>query len=199
MQFKYHAFIIYSSADESWVTGELLPFLEGERHLKCCVHYRNFTPGIPYEDNMAESVYNSYKVIAVFSTIFLQSNYCSHELDLAKYRLVKERDGCVVIIRIDKTDCNKLPRGLKKRSFIDYASVLERPFWKSKLSKFLDIPSDCDNEYTSVEEDDDNNNSAPRDSSEGNKQQTNAFNRLNSTNSTATEISIVTIPDENFL
>ena len=165
------------------------------------MHYRNFTPGLPYEDNMAESVYNSYKVIAVFSTNFLQSNYCSHELDLAKYRLLKERDGCLVIIRIDKTDCNKLPRGLKKRSFIDYASILERPFWKSKLIKFLDIPSDCDNEYTSVEQDNDNNNSAPRDSSEGNKQQTNAFNRLNSTNSTATEISIVTIPDldETFL
>ena len=110
---------------------------------------------------MADSVYNSYKVIVVFSTIFLQSNYCSHELDLAKYRLLKERDGCLAIIRIDKTDYKKLPRGLKKRSFIDYASVLERPFWKSKLIKFLDIPSDCDNEYTSVEQDDDNNNSAP--------------------------------------
>ena len=103
-------------------------------------------PGKPFEVNMAESVYNSYKVIAVFSKNLVLSNYCIHELDLAKHRLLKERDDSLVVMRIDKTDCEMLPRGLKKRSFIDYANPLEKPFWKSKHIKFLDTSNDLDEE-----------------------------------------------------
>lgn len=185
-EFKYHAFIIYSSEDKSWVTGELLPFLEEESHLKCCVHYRDFMPGKPFEVNMAESVYNSYKVIAVFSKNLVLSNYCIHELDLAKHRLLKERDDSLVVMRIDKTDCEMLPRGLKKRSFIDYANPLEKPFWKSKLIKFLDTSKDLVEE--SRNEDKDNNNCFPNDFIEENQQRRTTYER---TISTATEVSVI--------
>ena len=75
-------------------------------------------PGKPFEVNMEESVYNSYKVIAVFSKNLMLSNYCIHELDLAKYHLLKERDDSLVVMRIDKTNCEMLSRGLKKLSFM---------------------------------------------------------------------------------
>ena len=185
-EFKYHAFIIYSSEDKSWVTGELLPFLEEESHLKCCVHYRDFMPGKPFEVNMAESVYNSYKVIAVFSKNLVLSNYCIHELDLAKHRLLKERDDSLVVMRIDKTDCEMLSRGLKKRSFIDYANPLEKPFWKNKLIKFLDTSKDLVEE--SRNEDKDNNNCFPNDFIEENQQKRTTYER---TISTATEVSVI--------
>lgn len=186
-EFKYHAFIIYSRENESWVTRELLPFLEKESRLKCCIHYRDFIPGISYEENMANSVYNSYKVISVFSKDFVLSNYCIHELKIAKYRLLKERDDSLVIIRIDKTDCKKLPRDINKRSFIDYANPLERPFWKRRLLKFLDTPKDLDKEC-SEEEDKDNNNSFPNESIQENKPKRTPYER---TISTATEVSVI--------
>ena len=118
---------------------KLLPLLEQRHHLKCCLHYRDFVPGKPFTESMAESVYNSYKIIAVLSSNFLKSNYCSYELDIAKYRLLNKKDDCLIMIRIDKEDCRKLPRALRKRTFIDYSNSLERPLWENKLLRFLNV------------------------------------------------------------
>ncbi len=157
VEFKYHAFIIYSQEDSHWVTGKLLPFLEEKNRLKCCIHYRDFTPGKPFQECMAESVYNSHKIIAVLSGNFLKSNYCSYELNIAKYRLLNKRDDSLIIIRIDKEDCRKLPRELRKRNFIDYSNSLERPLWESKLLRFLDVQDDSRNQDTTEEQTDCNN------------------------------------------
>ena len=161
------------------MSKQLLPFLEEENHIKCCIHYRDFTPGLPFQDSMVESVYNSYKIIAVFSSNFLQSNYCIHELDLAQYRLLNRRDDSLIIIRIDKTDPSKLPPALQKRNFIDYSDTLERPFWKGRLLKFLNSGS------KRVSAELDNNNSALNDSNEQNEHRSAraGFDRLNSTTS----------------
>ena len=141
--FAYHAFIIYSQEDSDWVTVKLLPLLENKHHLKCCVHYRDFAPGQPFQDSMAESVYRSYKIIAVLSSNFSKSSYCSYELNIAKYRLMNKEDNSLIIIRIDNEDCRKLPRELRKRNFIDYANPLERPLWETKLLTFLNVAGDC--------------------------------------------------------
>ncbi|KAL9955704.1 hypothetical protein ACROYT_G037064 [Oculina patagonica] len=156
-EFKYHAFIIYSQEDSNWVTGKLLPFLEEKHHLKCCIHYRDFTPGKPFQECMAESVYNSHKIIAVLSSNFVKSNYCSYELNIAKYRLLNKRDDSLIIIRIDKEDCRKLPRELRKRNFIDYSNSLERPLWESKLLRFLNVQDDSKNQGTTEVQSDCNN------------------------------------------
>lgn len=196
--FKFHAFIIYNKEDESWVQKKLLRLLEEEHSLKICIHYKDFTPGVPFVDSMAESVYASYKIIAVFSSNFIQSKYCKYELDLAKYRLLNKRDNCLIIVRIDKTDFKTLPRELQCRNCIDYADLTERRFWKRKLLKFLNVPEDPGNEGTEIEEDHDNNNIAPGSATAGTDGRTRSrFSRLDSSTSTATEISIVTLNEEN--
>lgn len=124
------------------MNDKLLPLLEERHHLKCCLHYRDFVPGKPFTESMAESVYNSYKIIAVLSSNFLKSNYCSYELNIAKYRLLNRKDDSLIMIRIDKEDCRKLPRALRKRTFIDYSNSLERPLWENKLLRFLNVSDD---------------------------------------------------------
>lgn len=143
-EFKYHAFVIYSNEDKLWMKTKLLTLLEEKHHLTCCVHYRNFELGIPFRDNMANSVYKSYKVIALFSSNFLRSNYCKYELDIAIGRLLQKRDRSLIVIRIDEADCAELPPELKQRSFIDYCDILERPLWKRKLLGFLGLPEDSE-------------------------------------------------------
>lgn len=106
---------------------------------------------------MAESVYNSYKIIAVLSNNFLNSNYCSYELNIAKYRLLNRRDESLIVIRIDKGDYRKLPRELRKRNFIDYSNSLERPLWESKLLTFLNAPDDAINQDLTAEQSNHNN------------------------------------------
>lgn len=156
IEFKYYVFIIYSSEDKSWVIGELFLFLEEESYLKCCVYYRDFMFGKFFEVNMVESVYNSYKVIVVFFKNLVGSNYCIYELDFVKYCFFKERDDSLVVMRIDKMDCEMFFWGLKKWSIIDYVNFLEKFFWKSKFIKFLDIFKDF--VEVSRNEDKDNNN-----------------------------------------
>ncbi|XP_073246950.1 uncharacterized protein [Porites lutea] len=199
-EFEYHAFIIYNKEDSSWVVRKLLPLLEDKHHLKCCVHYRDFEPGKPFHDIMAETVYKSYKIIAVLSSNFLKSNYCNYELNLAKYRLVHRADNSLIMIRIDDADSKKLPRTLRKRNFIDYCNVLERPFWEEKLLRFLDVQNeDRDNRSAiAVQNQDVDNNEAEGSAfpSFNSIELRKNFNRLNSTTSNKTEVSLVSLPNE---
>ncbi|KAL9955697.1 hypothetical protein ACROYT_G037055 [Oculina patagonica] len=112
-------------------------------HVHFGTYQGDFTPGKPFQECMAESVYNSHKIIAVLSSHFLKSNYCIYELNIAKYLLLNRQDDSLVIIRIDKeSEGRKLPRELRKRSFIDYSNSLERPQWESRLLRFLNAQND---------------------------------------------------------
>lgn len=144
-----------------------------------------------FYETMAQCVYKSYKIIAVLSDNFLKSNYCNYELNIAKYRLLDRRDDSLIMIRIDEADSNKLPRQLRKRNFIDYYSLFERPFWEQKLLKFLNT----ENGNFSTE-----SGTSKPDFSQGNSNHSSdcgeagriGFSRLNSMNSNVTEVSVVT-------
>ena len=170
--------------------NKLVHLLEDKHHLKCCIHYRDFKPGSTFYDSMAESVQKSYKIIAVYSRNFLKSRYCTHELDLAKYRLLNQRDNSLVIIRIDGTDCKRLPPELRERTLIDYHTALERPLWINRLLRFLDVPEDPSHNQRAATGQDRDNNNCNNFSTTGRKVK-NSFVRLNSTSSTDTTVSCV--------
>ncbi|XP_073241828.1 uncharacterized protein [Porites lutea] len=138
-EFQFDAFIIYSSADEEWVKKTLLPILEEKNALKCCIHYRDFIPGKPFRDNMADSVYTSRKTIAVVSHNFFKSQYCHHEMDMALGRLVKTGDNSVIVIKLDDVDGKKLPKALKERSYIDYYKLNDKETWEKQLIHCLKV------------------------------------------------------------
>ncbi|XP_074638017.1 uncharacterized protein LOC141896623 isoform X4 [Acropora palmata] len=141
--FKYAAFIVFSFLDAEFME-KVLHFLETELQLKCCVHFRDFAPGKPFVENMAYSVNNSYKVVVLFSNNFLTSEFAEYEMKLAIHRMVEKRDNSLVVIRIDDVEPARLPSELITKSFIDYNSYLERPFWKQRILEFFkdDIPCD---------------------------------------------------------
>ncbi|XP_068735562.1 uncharacterized protein [Montipora capricornis] len=131
--FKFDAFIIYSTVDQKWVTKKLLPTLESKHNMKCCIHYRDFVPGVPFTRNMADSVYNSKKTVAVVSKSFLNSNFCSHELSIALHRLAERGDDSVVVIKLDDVENSQLPKELRFRSYIDFTKSTDRKTWEYKL------------------------------------------------------------------
>ncbi|XP_067016057.1 uncharacterized protein [Acropora muricata] len=137
--FKFDAFIIYSTTDETWVKKKLLSILEKKHNIKCCIHYRDFLPGVPFVENMAQSVYNSRKTIAVVSKSFLSSNYCNHELNIALHRLVERGDNSVIVIKLDDVEDSKLPIELQFRSYIDFTKATDKKTWEYKLvNSFID-------------------------------------------------------------
>ena len=131
--FKFDAFIIYSTTDEKWVKKKLLSTLEKKHNIKCCIHYRDFLPGVPFVENMAQSVYNSRKTIAVVSKSFLSSNYCNHELNIALHRLVERGDNSVIVIKLDDVEDRELPIELQCRSYIDFTKATDKKTWEYKL------------------------------------------------------------------
>ena len=131
--FKFDAFIIYSSTDETWVKKKLLTILEKKHNIKCCIHYRDFLPGVPFVQNMAQSVYNSRKTIAVVSKSFLSSNYCNEELNIALHRLVERGDNSVIVLKLDDVEDSKLPVELRCRSYIDFTKATDKKTWEYKL------------------------------------------------------------------
>ena len=136
---EFDAFIIYSTPDEEWVKRTLLPILEEKNALKCCVHYRDFTIGKSFRENMAESVYKSRKTIAVVSHSFFKSKYCNHEMEIALGRLVERGDNSVIVIKLDDVDRRRLPKALKERSYIDYFKSNDKETWAKQLIQSCQI------------------------------------------------------------
>ena len=144
IDYKYHVFIIYNNEDRLWMK-KLLTFLEDKHNLKCCVHYRNWIIGRPFRDSMAESVNDSYKIIALFSSNSIKSNYFNYELDLAIDRQEKSGDHSLAVIKIDGVNFKELPSELRNKTLIDCKDPSQRLIWKTKLLEFLDLPLDSDN------------------------------------------------------
>jgi len=143
LHFKYDAFIIYSSKDEEWVKETLLPTLEEKNGLKCCIHYRDFVPGVVYRQNMVDSVYNSRKTIAVLSSNFFNSGHCESEFEYALRRLITRKDDSLIVIKLDDIDTNKLPLELKQRSYIDCPKSVEKESWEKKLVYCLKVTTNA--------------------------------------------------------
>ncbi|XP_073767886.1 toll-like receptor 20, tandem duplicate 2 isoform X1 [Danio rerio] len=88
-QYRYDAFVSYSGKDEHWVIEELLPNLEqrGPPFLRLCLHSRDFQLGHDIVENITDSIYASRRTLCLVSRNYLNSNWCSLEMQLATYRL----------------------------------------------------------------------------------------------------------------
>ena len=136
--FQYDVFISFSSHDYHWVRDNLTPVLESKR-INYCIHSRDFIVGKAIIENIADSVYNSRKVLAVISENYLDSRFCREELEIALYRSTEMADSSLLLIRVDGVDKKNLPKTLRKRTFLDYSSVMERIDWEQRLLKHIEF------------------------------------------------------------
>ena len=109
--FKYDVFVTYSRKDSLWVMRELLCLLR-ENQVKYCVDHEHFELGKVFVQSMVDSVYQSRKVLAVWSEGYASSRYCMQELDYAIQRSFQNSDCSVIVFRLDKTDRKQLPKPL---------------------------------------------------------------------------------------
>ena len=99
---EYDAFISYNFNNEAWVLEQLLPNLEGNgSSFKLCLHHRDFEPGRNIVDNIVSAVYGSRKTLCVVSRNFLQSEWCSLEIQLASYRLFDEHRDVLLLVFLE--------------------------------------------------------------------------------------------------
>uniref|UniRef100_A0A8C3RRF8 Toll-like receptor 4 n=1 Tax=Chelydra serpentina TaxID=8475 RepID=A0A8C3RRF8_CHESE len=144
----YDAFVIHSSKDIEWVRKELVETLEGGAPpFRLCLHYRDFTPGVPVASNIVhEGFLSSRKVIAVISDHFLESKWCSFELEIAQsWQFVEGRSGIILIVleEVDKALLRRklgLSRYLKRNTYLEWKEreISRHLFWRQLRTALLD-------------------------------------------------------------
>ncbi|XP_029384900.1 toll-like receptor 13 isoform X2 [Echeneis naucrates] len=141
---QYDAFISYNTHDEPWIIEELLPKLEGEQGWRLCLHHRDFEPGKPIIDNITDAIYGSRKTICVISRRYLESEWCSREIQVASFRLFDEQKDVLILIFLEEIPtCELSPyfrmrKLLKKRTYLSWQRAEKHPalFWE-KLRQAL--------------------------------------------------------------
>lgn len=143
---QYDAFVSYNVHDELWVYEELVPHLEREQGWKLCLHHRDFVPGKPIVENITEAIYGSRKTLCVISRKYLQSEWCSREMQVASFRLFDEhKDVLILVFLEDIPSCHLSPyyrmrRVLKRQTYLSWPGpgAEAHVFWE-KLRQALTV------------------------------------------------------------
>ncbi|XP_018537426.2 toll-like receptor 13, partial [Lates calcarifer] len=129
----------------AWVYRELLPVLEGQQGWRLCLHHRDFEPGKPIVENITEAIYGSRKTICVISQNYLQSEWCSREIQMASFRLFDEHKDVLILLFLEDIPAQQLSPYYHMRSLVKKRTYLSWPkagqhtgvFWM-KISQALE-------------------------------------------------------------
>uniref|UniRef100_A0A087XZ86 Toll-like receptor 22 n=1 Tax=Poecilia formosa TaxID=48698 RepID=A0A087XZ86_POEFO len=136
---QFDAFVSYNVRDEGWVYREMLPVLEGEQGWRLCLHHRDFQPGKPIIENITDAIYGSRKTICVISRSYLQSEWCSREIQMASFRLFDEQKDVLVLLFLENIPAHHLSpyyrmrKLVKKRTYLSWPQAAQHPgvFWQN--------------------------------------------------------------------
>ena len=137
--YVYDAFVVYNKHDLAWVRDRLLPVLEGDAHLRLCVHDRDWLGGYDVIDNIVQSIESSRKTLLVVSNAFAASQWCQLEMTLAQHRLLAEDRNALVLVLLETIERrNVTPRLLlqmRQQTYLEWTDdpTGERMFWKKLL------------------------------------------------------------------
>ncbi|KAL4229670.1 Toll6p [Mactra antiquata] len=96
--FVYDGFVAYNKSVVQWIKNVLIPLLEGEYHLKLCVHERDFPVGGFINDTIVQHMRESRRIILVLSNTFANSDWCMFELKVAHSMQIEDNVEIIVIL-----------------------------------------------------------------------------------------------------
>ncbi|XP_042080836.1 toll-like receptor 13 isoform X2 [Haplochromis burtoni] len=146
---QYDAFISYNTHDEPWVIDKLLPKLEGEQGWRLCLHHRDFEPGRPIIDNITDAIYGSRKTICVISRKYLESEWCSREIQAASFRLFDDQTDVLILVFMEEipsyllSPYHRMRKMIKRKTYLSWPRAGEHTelFWE-KLCQALETRED---------------------------------------------------------
>nr|XP_020477103.1 toll-like receptor 13 [Monopterus albus]XP_020477104.1 toll-like receptor 13 [Monopterus albus] len=124
---QYDAFVSYNVHDEAWVYRDMLPVLEGEQGWRLCLHHRDFQPGKPIMENITDAIYGSRKTICVISHHYLQSEWCSREIQMASFRLFDEQKDVLILLFLEEIPAQQLSPYHRIRKLVKRRTYLSWP------------------------------------------------------------------------
>ncbi|KAM8972039.1 uncharacterized protein RCH25_017652 [Pelodytes ibericus] len=133
-KYEYDAFISYNSHDEEWVFNQLVPNLEEFYGWKLCLHHRDFEPGKAIIDNVIDSIYNSRKTICIISSHYLESEWCSKEIQVASYRLFDDHADVLVLLFLEDIPSYRLSPYHQMRKLVKKKTYL---IWPKDINAYF--------------------------------------------------------------
>ncbi|XP_006138164.3 uncharacterized protein LOC102451718 [Pelodiscus sinensis] len=135
-KYDYDAFVSYNTQDKEWVMNELLPTLEDKYHWRLCLHHRDFEPGKCILKNIVDNIYASRKTICVITHHYLESEWCSKEIQLASFRLFDEHKDVLVLIFLEHIPNDNLSPYHKMRKLVKKKTYLMWPQEEEEIPLF---------------------------------------------------------------
>ncbi|XP_062979561.1 toll-like receptor 13 [Elgaria multicarinata webbii] len=136
MEYDYDAFLSYNTHDEKWVMNGLLPVLENQYRWKLCLHHRDFEPGRSILENIVDNIYASRKTICVISRHYLESEWCSKEIQVASFRIFDDCKDVLVLIFLEDIPSEYLSPYHRMRKLIKKKTYLKWPQDEQEIPLF---------------------------------------------------------------
>ena len=155
LQLQYHAYIAYNeiSEDDAWVFNDLQPNMEeGPEPAHLCIKSRDFIPGHSLIESISENIQQSRKTILVLSPNFVENEWCYHEMEMAKMRLLDENLDVIVLVLLKDIPNNRITLSLRqllcKKEYLKWPKDKpgQRLFWQ-RLRQELKAPVQIDRRF----------------------------------------------------
>ncbi|XP_060615836.2 toll-like receptor 13 [Anolis sagrei] len=157
MEYNYDAFVSYNTCDEKWVMNYLLPVLENQYSWKLCLHHRDFEPGRFILENIVDNIYSSRKTICVISRHYLESEWCSKEIQVASFRIFDQHKDVLILIFLEDIPCeylspyHRMRRLIKKKTYLKWPQEeQEIPLFWHKLNTAMKTGEEKEEEHPIV-------------------------------------------------
>lgn len=109
VEYEYDVFLSFAEKDVE-NAEKIYRALENDYSYRVVWHHRDFTVGVPSEQNMEEFIQKSRKIVIALSQAFLESDYCKNEYAIAYSRLDDNKENCIVTVFL--TSCST-PKEIK--------------------------------------------------------------------------------------
>ncbi|XP_044028104.1 toll-like receptor 13, partial [Siniperca chuatsi] len=114
--------------------------------------------GKPIIDNITDAIYGSRKTICVITRRYLQSEWCSREIQMASFRLFDERKDVLILLFLEEIPARQLSpyyrmrRLVKRRTYLSWPQAGQHTgvFWQSvrRALETGDAPTETTNPLT---------------------------------------------------
>ncbi|XP_061446284.1 toll-like receptor 13 [Rhineura floridana] len=138
-KYQYDAYISCCSQDYEWVVKNVVEKLEmqGEPGLRLCFGPRDFAPGEYYIDNVQNGISQSHKTLCLVSNNYLESEWCSLEIQLACSKIYYHGQDPLVVVFMEEipnyrlSPYHRLRKLIKQESYFTWPEdpEAENVFW----------------------------------------------------------------------
>ncbi|XP_042309288.1 toll-like receptor 13 [Sceloporus undulatus] len=157
MVYDYDAFVSYNTHDEKWVMNDLLPVMENQYGWKLCLHHRDFEPGRFIIENIVDNIYGSRKTICIISRHYLESEWCSKEIQVASFCIFDEHKDVLILIFLEDipseylSPYHRMRKLIKKKTYLRWPQeAQEIPLFWHKLNMAMKTREEKEDEHPIV-------------------------------------------------